>query len=502
MSPPGNRRLQRCNMDRIINADRLTGHGNIKGREFAAQIIDAGMSAGNPYYNVKRLIRVVDGALSFNDPLMVLRGDPAGGAAIYNLDGIDRIYIFAVGKGMQYPVRALEEVLGDLITGGLVICKHGDAQVCEKLPVVYGGHPIPDRNAIEGCARILEIAKSANFTERDLVISVMGSGIGSLCTLPAEGISLDDVERYNYLCQIDKGMPTGDLSFIRNQIDRIKGGRFTRAMQPARMVNLISGGSSMAARSYDEVVTRNTWIHSLPDGTTTEGAIAAAKKWGVWDTLPRSIVKKLESNPPGGDTLSAGEFEKYDIRVFCVVPTELNALATARRKAEELGFKTVLMTEFTGCEASAVGVFMGQVALNCAKKGEPFKAPVAIFTAGELITTVAGEGGVGGTNQEYCLAAAGIIKGNDKIVIAAVDTDGTDGPGGDFHFGASASGINVLAGGMVDGFTLGEAEQKGVDIFSSLKKHDSSAALWELDSGIAAKQNISVGDLHCVLVME
>lgn len=489
-------------MNRIINEAQITGHGDKVGRKLAARIIDAGLSAGDPYRNVKRLVGVRDGKLCFDDPQMVLKGDPKGSAAEYELDGIDRIYIFAVGKGVQYPVKALEETLGGLITGGLVICKHGDRMLCERLPVVCGGHPIPDSNAIEGCAKILEMAKAARFTERDLVISVMGSGIGSLCTLPDDGITLEDVKDYNYICQIDKGMPTSDLSQIRNQIDRIKGGRFTRAMQPARMVNLISGGANMGAKPYAEVVTGNTWIHSLPDRTTTTAAIDAAKRWDVWDLLPRSIVKKLESNPPEGDTLSPAEFEKCDIRVFCIVPPEQNALGAARKEAESLGFSTVTMAEFTSCEASEVGTFMGQVALNCLKNGEPFKAPAAIFTTGELITTVGKETGVGGTNQEYCLAAARVIDGSRGIVIAAVDTDGTDGPGGDFHPKAAAKGITVLAGGLVDGHTAQEARERGVDLFDALKRHDASSALWELDSGVAAAQNISVGDLHCVLIME
>ena len=488
-------------MKNILNLEQLTSHGEREGRALAARVMEAALAARDPYGNVKRLVSVKDGSIRFDNPLMVFKGDPRGGAAEFALDGVDRVFIFAVGKGVQHSVRALEEILGGLISGGLVICKHGDRQLCERVKVVYAGHPIPDANAVEGNRRLLDMAKAARLTERDLVITVMGSGVGSLCTLPAEGISLEDVMAYNYLCQIDKGMPTSDLSQIRNQIDLIKGGRFIRAMRPARIVNLISGGANMGAKTYDEVVSRNTWLHSLPDLTTTAAAIAAAKKWDVWDALPRSIVKKLESNAPEGDTLSPEEFESCDIRVFCLVPPEYNALGAARKKAESLGFSTVVMTEFTSCEASAVGTFMGQVALNCKRAGEPFKAPAAIFTTGELITTVSGESGVGGTNQEYCLAAARVIDGAEGIIFAAVDTDGTDGPGGDFHPDAAKQGITVLAGGMIDGMTAALARERGVDLFDALKRHDASNALWALDSGVVAEQNISVGDLHCILIL-
>ena len=490
-------------MNRIINYDRLTEHGNKEGRRMAAEIIDAGMTAGNPYNNVRQLIRVEGDELIFDNPMMVLKGDPKGGEpAVYHLPDIDRIFIFGVGKGMQYNIKAVEEVLGDRITGGIVLVKHGDEPLLERVEVRFGGHPIPDKAAVDACREILDMAKAAKLTEKDLVITAMGSGVGSLCTLPSEGITLEEVEYYNYLCQIDFGMPTLELTHIRNQVDDIKGGRFTKAMQPARMVNIVSGASNLGGRSYDDVVNNNSWIHSLPDRTTSAYAIETAKKHDVWDKLPESIRDKLLSNDPEGDTLSPEEFAGYDIRVFCTVPRELSALYTAMRKAEELGFSAYSMTERTTCEAKDIGRFMGELASNCEKRSQPFAPPCALFTTGELITTVRGEAGIGGTNQEYCLAAAEVIAGSERIVVAAVDTDGTDGPGGDFHPDATKNGINVLSGGLVDGYTVMEAKEKKVDIFDHLKRHDTSSALWELDSGIAAVQNISVGDLHCVLIMD
>lgn len=52
------------------------------------------------------------------------------------------------------------------------------------------------------------------------------------------------------------------------------------------------------------------------------------------------------------------------------------------------------------------------------------------MSSGENVVTVGKESGVGGRNQEYCIAAAIRIAGSENIVVGAVDTDGTDGPGG------------------------------------------------------------------------
>lgn len=47
-----------------------------------------------------------------------------------------------------------------------------------------------------------------------------------------------------------------------------------------------------------------------------------------------------------------------------------------------------------------------------------------------------------------------------------------------------------------------EAKERGVDLFAALKTHATSKALWELNSGIWADQNISVQDLIVVLTMD
>jgi len=44
-----------------------------------------------------------------------------------------RIYVFGAGKGIQYLARPLEEILGDRLTGGHVIGKHGDPIVLQRI---------------------------------------------------------------------------------------------------------------------------------------------------------------------------------------------------------------------------------------------------------------------------------------------------------------------------------------------------------------------------------
>lgn len=106
---------------------------------------------------------------------------------------------------------------------------------------------------------------------------------------------------------------------------------------------------------------------------------------------------------------------------------------------------------------------------------------------------------MGGRNQEYALAAAVHIEGSERIVMGSVDTDGTDGPGKQFVDGCDD--IPVLNGAVVDGTTASRARELGLDIFGTLKRHDTSPALFSLGDGVVATQNISMNDLTVTLIL-
>jgi hydroxypyruvate reductase/glycerate 2-kinase len=113
--------------------------------------------------------------------------------------------------------------------------------------------------------------------------------------------------------------------------------------------------------------------------------------------------------------------------------------------------------------------------------------------------TVGDEKGVGGRNQEFALSAARRIAGSKNVVVGAVDSDATDGPGTQFF--KTAEDIPCLTGGIVDGETVDEADKLGVNIVEELRRHNTTPALWKLRSGVVATPNISVGDLGVTLIM-
>lgn len=143
-----------------------------------------------------------------------------------------------------------------------------------------------------------------------------------------------------------------------------------------------------------------------------------------------------------------------------------------------------------------MGAMMANMA-KCIESGEStIKAPAALVITGEMIVTVGSSRAVGGRNQEFALGFAERIAGSRRIIGAAADTDGTDGPGGFEQEGAP----RCLSGGVVDGYTCDELREKGIDIYEALRTHGTTHALYNSGNAIHASQGVSVNDLVVVLV--
>jgi glycerate-2-kinase len=486
---------------RILNAERLCANGNAHARKLVLDILEAGLAACDPYRNTRRLLRRESTRLIVGHPDFEPPGDPQRGQAIYDLTTIRRILVLGAAKGVQLAAKAIEDVLGDRLTGGHVIAKRGDPLILERIGVTFGGHPVPDEGCVEGCRRILELCR--NLTPDDLVFTLAGNGISSLLTLPAPGLSLEDVRAVTRTLQIERGIPTQDLNPIRNHLDQLKGGRLTRRLQPAQAVHILifdpEGQLVDRERGYVQLMRKNRFLHTLPDSGTFADARALLHRWHAWEAMPAAVRAHLERADPALETVRLEEFEQSRFRIFGVLPRRIGLLHGARIRAAELGFPAHTLMTFLQAEAQQAAAVLMELANTVARQGVPFNPPCVLLTAGELLVTVGKERGMGGRNQEYALAAALRIADSKQIVVGAVDSDGTDGPGGTLV--TDEGEIACLAGGLVDGWTADAARAAGVDIREALRMHDTSPALWRLNGGILATPAVSMTDLGVILIL-
>ena len=263
---------------RINNKPALVSHGNVSGRKIVTELLDAGLDSIDPYYRVKKLIKVENGKIILNTDGFEMKGDPHAGPLEFDLKDYDRVFVIGAAKGVQRAALGFEEALGDLLTAGHVIAKHGEEIICKKIGVTLAGHPVPDGCCIEGCKRIEELV--SGLTGRDLVFTVFGSGCGSLLTYPEKGISIDDIAEFTRMMQIEKGVATGELNQIRNHIDRFKGGRLLRKLMPATVVNTVTADPSKTDTqifrvNYFDMLKVNTFFPTVEAASTTKAMSAS-----------------------------------------------------------------------------------------------------------------------------------------------------------------------------------------------------------------------------------
>ncbi len=135
-------------------SNQVVRHGNVQGRKVVVDLLDAGLDAIDPYLRVKEFLSLTGDVLHINNVGFEMKGDPHSGAMDISLNDYDRIFVIGAAKGVQQAGKAFEEVLGDKLTGGHLIAKHGENIICEKIGVTLAGHPVPDEDCVKGCKEI------------------------------------------------------------------------------------------------------------------------------------------------------------------------------------------------------------------------------------------------------------------------------------------------------------------------------------------------------------
>ena len=118
-------------------------------------------------------------------------------------------------------------------------------------------------------------------------------------------------------------------------------------------------------------------------------------------------------------------------------------------------FNTLLLSTSVQGEAREVAKVAAAIAQEIQRYNRPVAKPACVIWGGETTVTLKGSG-LGGRNQELALAAALAIDGLPNTLIAALGTDGTDGPtdaaGASCHRrDRRARKINRIGGGRLFG---------------------------------------------------
>ncbi|HUF37952.1 MAG TPA: DUF4147 domain-containing protein [Anaerolineales bacterium] len=395
---------------------------------------------------------------------------------VYDLAGIERVFVVGFGKAGAGMAAAVESLVADRIAGGLVIVKEGylgGAPAGGRIEFAEAGHPLPDVRGLQATRRLIEIVAGAG--EGDLLICLISGGGSALLTAPAEGLGLPDLQAVSDLL-LAGGTSIQEFNAVRRQLSAVKGGRLARLAAPARVLSLIL--SDVVGDDLIAIASGPT----APDPGSFAEAVAVLKDYGLWERVPEAVRRHLEAGVRGERPGPAGPGDSVFTCVRNVlIGSNRMAADAAVKAARELGFDARLLTTGLIGEARDAGERLAGLLRRAAeppwtsgrrhasgglgadgRRPADGKRPVCLVAGGETVVALGADGrnGRGGRNQELALAAVKPLAGLPDALLLTLATDGGDGP-------------TDAAGAAVTGESLRRAAAQDLDPRRFLERHDS-----------------------------
>jgi len=397
----------------------------------------------------------------------------------YPLRDYGHITVIGGGKAGASMALAVEEILGDRITRGVINVKYGHLSELKRVKLNEVGHPIPDHRGVLGAEEIGELLEQLR--ENDLVICLISGGGSALLPSPAEGISLEDKQKMTNLL-LECGANINEINAIRKHISKLKGGGVARLAYPSTLIALIL--SDVVGDPLDVIGSGPT----VPDNSTFGECMAILKKYNLSGKVPESIKGRIRGGIKGEieETPKTGNpiFEKTH---NVIIGSNIIAVKAAEQRASELGYKPLILSTFIEGETKEVAKIHAAIAKEIVKTNHPIGPPACVISGGETTVTIRGKG-LGGRNQEFVLASALDIQGLRDVVVLSGGTDGTDGP-------------TDAAGAIADANTVRRAHELSLDPVAYLEDNDSYHFFEKLgDLLVTGPTNTNVMDLRLILV--
>ena len=198
----------------------------------------------------------------------------------------------------------------------------------------------------------------------------------------------------------------------------------------------------------------------------------------------RAVWSVLEGHK--GESLKPGDARLPEIETHFIATPQM-ALEAAARVARDAGVPAHILGDAIEGEARDVATTMAGIALQVARRGQPFTPPCVLLSGGETTVTLRGRGR-GGRNVEFLLSLALALKGANDIYALAGDTDGVDGQ-------------EEIAGALLTPDTLARAWKSGLGPRERLDDNDAHSFFEAIgDSVVTGPTLTNVNDFRAILI--
>ena len=386
-----------------------------------------------------------------------------------------RLIVVGAGKAAAAMAQAVEahwhEADGPL--SGLVVTRYGHGVPCERIEVIEAAHPLPDAAGLAAAQRLLEQVQGLR--HEDLVLCLLSGGGSALLPAPLGALSLIE-KQHIHAALLRSGASIGEMNCVRRHLSALKGGRLAAACHPARVLTLAI--SDVPGDRLLDIASGPT----VADPSTCADALAIVQRYRI--ELPSAARQLLESGEgesikPGDPRLARSEYR--------LIATPQLALEAAARVGRQAGWAVHILGDALEGEARELGRALGGMALQVARRAQPFAPPCVLLSGGESTVTVRGRGR-GGRNVEFLLALALALEGQPGVHALAADTDGVDG-------------LEEIAGALLAPDTLARAAALGLRPRAFLDDNDGHGFFGALgDAVLTGPTRTNVNDFRAILI--
>jgi hydroxypyruvate reductase len=374
---------------------------------------------------------------------------------LYDLNAYARVLVISIGKAGHTMVEALAAQVGHGQLEGIVASSVEPANLVHGFRYFKGGHPTPNADSLRAADAILKSLHAQPASS--LVLFLLSGGGSAIAEKPIDHeISLDDLIA-TYRVLVHSGAPIAEINAIRKHLSAVKGGRLAQMAYPAQQVSILV--SDVPDATPDALASGPT----MPDSTTVADCYALLDKYQLLEKFPDSIRDLFQRH-------ALEETPKSDDPAFVrarwwTVASNQSAIDEAGVAATKQGFAVEVDNSCDDWDYErAADYLLGRVR-ELRKK----VSRVCLISGGEVTVKVT-NGGTGGRNQQFALACAQKIAGENLTVLSA-GTDGIDGN-------------SPAAGAVVDGSTLERAKAAGLDSARALGHFDAYPMFDQLGDAI------------------
>ena len=361
---------------------------------------------------------------------------------LYDLQSYSRALVVSIGKAGHTMVEALAEQVGASLQGIVASSVEPSSQV-HGFRYFRAGHPTPNSESIQSASAILRALEAQ--TAASLVIFLLSGGGSSIVEKPLdEEVSLEDLIA-TYRALVHSGAPIAEINAIRKHLSAVKGGRLARAAFPAQQVSVLV--SDVPDDAPDALASGPT----MPDRTSVDDCYRITEKHGLLNQFPQSTRDLFERHALE-ETPKSDDQAFYRSRWWTVLSNQ-TAVEQASLAAERAGF---VVQSDNSCDDWDYERAAEHLLERLRQMKREF-GRACLISGGEVTVKVI-NGGIGGRNQQFALACASRITG-ENITVLSAGTDGVDGN-------------SPAAGAVADPSTIERAKMRGLDADAALEHFD------------------------------